>query len=61
MKQMTLWELREAADPVVNPIWEQLDTVVKMDTMTRLSLLMVKTVSPNHNEVQNKQENYHDG
>ena len=60
MEQMTLWELGQTTESVVNPIWEQLDPAVKMDTVTRLSRLMVKAVSPNHNKMQNEQENNHD-
>ena len=60
MEQMTLWEPEQAADLFANPIWEQLNTVVKMNAATKLSLLMVKAVSPNHNEVESKQEDNHD-
>lgn len=60
MEQMTLWELGQAADLAANPIWEQLDPGVKKDTATKLSLLMVKAVSPNHNDVENTQEDNHD-
>ena len=60
MEQMTLWEPEQAADLFANPIWEQLNTVVKMDAATKLSLLMVKAVSPNRNEVESKQEDNHD-
>jgi hypothetical protein len=60
MEQMTLWELQETTELVTNPIWQQLDPVVKMDMVTRLSRLMTKAVNPNRNEMQNKQENNHD-
>ena len=60
MKQMTLWELGQTTESVVNPIWEQLDPAVKMDVVIRLSRLMAKAVSPNYNELQNEQENNHD-
>ena len=60
MEQMTLWRLGETTESVVNPIWEQLDSVVKMDVEIRLSLLMAKAVSPNHKEVQNEQEDNHE-
>ena len=60
MEQMTLWKLWETTESVVNPVWEQLDPVVKMDVVIRLSRLMAKAVSPNHNEGQNEQENHHD-
>ena len=60
MKQMTLWELGKTTDSVVNPIWEQLDKVAKSDTVTRLSLLMTKVVSPDHNAAPKEQETPHD-
>ncbi len=60
MEQMTLWEPEQAADLAANPIWGQLNAVVKMDAATKLSLLMAKAVSPNHNEVESKQEDNHD-
>jgi hypothetical protein len=60
MEQMTLWEEWEPTKSVVNPIWEQLDPVVKMDAVVRLSRLMAKAVSSNHNKVQSKQEHNHE-
>ncbi len=60
MAQMTLWELLETTESVVNPIWEQLDPVVKTDLTISLSRLMARTVSQNRNEMQNEQENNHD-
>ena len=60
MKQMTLWELGQTTESVVNPIWEQLDPAVKMDVVIRLSRMMAKAVNPNHNELQNEQENNYD-
>jgi len=60
MEQMTLWKLWETTEPDVNSIWEQLDPVVKMDVVIRLSRMIAKAVKPNHNELQNEQENHHD-
>jgi hypothetical protein len=60
MKQMTLWELGKTTDSVVNPIWEQLDKVAKRDTVTRLSLLMTKAASSDHNPAPKEREIPHD-
>ena len=60
MEQMTLWELEKTANSVVNPIWQRLDKVAKMETVTRLSLVMTKAVSPDHNRTPKKQETPHD-
>jgi len=60
MEQMELWELSKTSKPVVNPIWEQLDHVVKTDVTISLSRLMTKALSSNHNETQSEQENKHD-
>ena len=57
MEQMTLWEQLETTKSAVNPTWEQLDPVAKMDVLTKLSRLMTKAVNPNHNIIQNEQEN----
>ncbi len=60
MEQMTLWELLETTESALNPVWEQLDPVVKTDVTISLSRLMAKTVSQNRNEIQNEQESNHD-
>jgi len=60
MEQMTLWVPEQAADLATNPIWEELNPRVKRDTVIKLSLLMVKAVNPNQNDVENTQENNHD-
>ncbi len=60
MEQMTLWKLGKTTDSVANPIWEQLDKVAKMDTVTRLSLVMTKAVSLDRNAAPKKQETPHD-
>lgn len=60
MEQMTLWVPEQIADLATNPIWEELNPGVKRDTVIKLSLLMVKAVNPNQNDVENTQEDNHD-
>ena len=60
MEQMTLWVPEQTADLATNPIWEELNPGVKRDTVIKLSLLMVKAVNPNQNDVENTQEDNHD-
>ena len=59
MKQLTLWEPEQTANLAVNPVWKQLDPGVKKDVVIKLSLVMVKAVNPNHNDVENTQEDNH--
>jgi hypothetical protein len=60
MEQLTLWEPEQTANLAVNPVWKQLDLGVKKDAVTKLSLVMVKAVNPNRNDVENTQEDNHD-
>jgi len=60
MEQMTLWMPEHAVNLATNPIWEELNPGVKKDTVIKLSLLMVKAVNPNQNDVKNTQEDNHD-
>lgn len=60
MEQMTLWGPEQPANLAVNPIWKQLNPGVKRDAVIKLSLVIVKTVNPNHNDVKNTQEDNHD-
>jgi hypothetical protein len=60
MEQMTLWEPEQPADWAAHPVWQQLDPEVKRDAVIKLSLVIVKTVNPNHNDVKNTQEENHD-
>jgi hypothetical protein len=60
MEQLTLWEPEQTANLAVNPVWKQLDLGVKKDAVTKLSLVMVKAVNPNRNDVENTQEDNRD-
>ena len=60
MEQRTLWEPEQPTDRAGHPIWQQLDPEVKRDAVIKLSLVIVKTVNPNHNNVKNTQEDHHD-
>jgi hypothetical protein len=60
MEQMTLWEPEQLGDWHGHPVWQQLDPEVKRGAVIKLSLLIVKTVNPNHNNVKNTQEENHD-
>ena len=60
MKQMTLWEPDQTNKSLANLIWEQLDTVVRMDTVTKLSLLMIKVVNPIQNQGSSEKEGDHE-
>ena len=46
MEQLTLWGPEQTANLAVHPVWKQLDPGVKKDTVTKLSLVMVKAVDP---------------
>jgi len=60
MRQMTLWELDQTTESFANPIWGQLDTVAKMETVIKLSLLMVKVVNPTQNQELSEEEGNHE-
>ena len=60
MKQMTLWEPDQTTASLANLVWKQLDTVVKMNTVTKLSLLMVKVVNPIQNQGSSEKEGDHE-
>jgi hypothetical protein len=60
MEQMTLWEPEQPADWAGHPVWQQLDPEVKRNAVIKLSLVIVKTVNPNHNNAKNAQEDNHD-
>ena len=60
MRQMTLWELDQTTESFTNPIWGQFDTVAKMETVIKLSLLMVKVVNPTQNQGLSEEEGNHE-
>lgn len=60
MEQLTLWEPEQTANLAVNPIWKQLGPGVKTDAVAKLSLVMVKAVNPNHDDVEKTREDNHD-
>jgi hypothetical protein len=60
MEQLTLWEPEQTANLAANPIWNQLGPAVKTDAVTKLSLVMVKAVNPNHDDVEKAREDNHD-
>ena len=60
MEQMTLWEPEQPTYLAVHPVWRQLDPGAKKDAVIKLSLVMVKAVNPNHNDLENTQEDNHD-
>ncbi len=60
MEQMTLWELDQATISLASPVWKQLDTIIKKEAVTKLSLLMVKVVNPIQDQRLSEQEGNHE-
>jgi hypothetical protein len=60
MEQGTLWELDPRTEAGIALIWGQCDAAVRTETMTKLSVLMVKAIRPHPDPRPGEKESDHE-